>query len=293
MSKIAIFLIFSLPILAECPEDRPYPRGSGACDSCPWEQTVEDYKAGELSEIRDSQVFGHQIRVSIVCDTNRPIDVDDVFAKINDTERMFSNHFDVSPEDGEGVMLEVVTGICDQEESVDDCNMYEVCRSGGAWRGCDLASGLSYANTGGLADHITFVPFLPEGVYWWAEGNRYANLQHEYSHLLDFTYIRRDILRGTDTNWWVEGMPQFIQWRILNDSLSWHRGNDEARILEIFTHRHNTSDYFDGLRLVAYLSFYAPYLLDEVVKDLSNGVYQDSEAHLKYFFLLGHIASSH
>lgn len=278
-----------------CPDARPHPRGTDACDSCPWEETLEQYQAGELSTVRPSEIFDHSIRVSVVCDVGRPIDVDDVFEKITATERTFQRMFDrsIEPQDGDEVMLEVITGICDYGNGVDDCVMYTVCREGGIGGGCAVSSGQAHANAGGVATHATFVPWLPEGTWWWAEGNRYANLQHEFAHLLDYTYLRKDAYRGTDLNWWVEGVPQFIQWTILKDRLSWDRGNDDARLLETFTHRWNTSDYYDGMRAIAYLEANAPYLLEAIATEVRGGIYRHQDRHVAWHNLMGHIAVRH
>lgn len=301
--KAAALLTLSAMLLVEtvsadngsCPEARPYPRGTSACDSCPWEETLADYEAGELSTIRESDVFEHSIRVSVVCDVDRPVNIDDVYEKISETEQMFYEFLEpvIHIEDGNEVMLEVITGICDYGGGIDDCVMYTVCREGGIGSGCDVSSGQAFANSGGVATHTTFVPFLPEGTFWWIEGNRYGNLQHEFTHLLDYTYLRVDAQRGTDLDWWVEGLPQFIQWKILNDRLSWDRGNDNARLLEIFTHRWNTNDYYDGMRVFAFLHSNTPYWLQILASDVRDGIYRSAESHLAWYTLLGYISSRH
>lgn len=295
------FLVLTLPVLSSsilgdthtCPDDRPYPRGGSACDSCPWEQSVDQYLDGELSTLRESKVFDHTIRVSVVCDVGRPISVDDVFEKINETELVFKDLFgnSIKENDGEGVMLEILTGICDYYDDVDDCNLYEVCVRAGIGSGCDLSSGLAYANAGGIATHAAFAPYLPEGDWWWAPGNQYKNLQHEFAHLLDFTYMRNDYQGGYDLDWWIEGMPQFIQWKILNDSLSWDRGNNEARLLEIFTHRWNTTNYYDGMRVFAFLENSAPRWLDLLAEDVQRGIYSNNEHHLAWHNAMGYLSS--
>ena len=276
-----------------CPEGT-YPRGN-TCDSCPWEDTFEKYKNGELSITRNSEVFEHAIRVSVACDANRPIDVDDVFEKIEQTERVFRDVFGsaIQHGDGEGFVLEIITGICDYEEGghlstdvTDDCNMYELCNQLGG-NGCSVTSGQAFARLQGEHSHTAFVPYFKEGKYWWVEGNRYANLQHEFTHLLDFTYLRGDD-RGTEVNWWIEGLPQFIQWKILNDELSWNRGNDEAHVLEIFMDRWNVSNYYDGMRIIALLERYSPSLLGEIAKEIRDGVYSTNDSHLAWVYLLAY-----
>ena len=292
------FLALTTTILANnhsCPADRPYPRGNDACDSCPWKETIAEYQAGNLSEIRDSKVLNHQIRVSVVCDVNRSVDIEDVFDKVDETEWVFNGVFGdfVEHDDGDGVLLEVIVGICDYYGLVDDCNMYEVCNTALDRLGCEPDLGQSFANMDGLVDHVAFIPYAEEGKYHYIEGNRWVNLHHEVAHLLDYTYIRRDNERRTDSDWWVEGMAQFVQWKILNDSLSWNRGNNNAQMMEIFAHRENTRDYYDGLRIIAYLDSFAPNLLEEVVKDLRNGIYKDRKSRSKWRSLISYIASSH
>ncbi len=292
---ITVLAPFSSSDDHSCPDDRPYPRGRSACDSCPWQETLDKYQAGELSTIRKSEVFDHSISVSVVCDENRTVDVDDVFEKLDETERLFYDIFKsaIGLDDGNDSTLEVITGICDVSGAVDDCVMYTVCQETEIGSTCDVSSGLSFANSDGVATHTTYVPYLPEGAFWWIEGNRYGNLQHEFTHLLDYTYLRVDTQRGTDLDWWVEGLPQFIQWKILNDRLSWDRGNDSARLLEIFTHRWNTNDYYDGMRVFAYLHSYAPYWLDVLAGDVKAGIYSDANSHLAWHYVLGFISSRH
>lgn len=291
-------LVYSCSVLGDtrpCPDERPYPRGTTACDSCPWKETLASYQAGELSTLRDSEVFNHTIRVSVVCDVDRRVDVNDVFEKVTETELMFKDVFgdSITEDNGDDVMLEVLTGICDYYDEIDDCNLYPVCREGGVGYGCDPHSGQSFADSGGVATHAAIVPWLPEGTYWWVRGNRYGNLQHEFTHLLDYTYMRTDNQRGTDLDWWVEGMPQFIQWKILKDQLSWDRGNDDARLKDIFTHRSNTRDYYDGMRVFAYLHRHAPYWLEVLAGDVQQGIYRNADSKLAWRGLLGNLSSRH
>ncbi|MCY4095565.1 MAG: hypothetical protein OXG05_10635 [Gammaproteobacteria bacterium] len=301
--KIAVILLLLVSpyALADddyCP-DGTYRRGD-TCDSCPWAETLARYRNGELSTTRKSQVFEHSIRVSVACDTNRPVDVDDVFEKLAVTERTFDEFlgFAIRRNDGEEFILEIITGICDYEEGgessaelTDDCNMYEICKYLGGGN-CGLTTGRAFAYLANEFTHTAFVPFSREGVYWWVEGNRYGNLQHEFAHLLDYTYFR-DTESGTDLDWWVEGMPQFIQWKILNDRASWDRGNDEAHLLEIFTHRWNTNNYYDGMRVFAYLNTFAPHWLEWLATDVRNGIYRDADTHLDWHRKLGNIAWLH
>lgn len=302
LTTIKLICLLALTTFADehsCPDERPYPRGGDACDSCPWEETLAQYQAGELSETRESEVFGHQIRVSIVCDVNRPVDIEDVYTKIGEVERNFDELFgpaiirkDSIDEDGNPKVLEVVTGICDYEDGVDDCVMYAVCESGPRL-GCGVSSGQAFANASDTSTHITFVPYFREGRYWWVRGNRYGNLQHEYAHLLDYTFFRQHSERGNDLNWWREGFPQFAQNQILDDDLSWQRGNDGVHLLEIFTHRYNTSDYYDGMRVMWYLAENAPWQLQNIASEIRSGIYDTPDSHLSWHFLMGFIAARH
>ena len=290
MLMVGFLVLTATAILADnhsCQLDRPYPRGWDACDSCPWEETLAEYRAGNLSEVRKSKVFDHQIRVSVVCDRNRPVDVEDVYDKVEETERMFMDVFGdvVEREDGDGILLEVIVGICDYYDLVDDCNMYEVCNIGLDRPECNPAFGQTFANSGGLADHVAFVPYFEEGTFWWTDGNRYGNLQWGMAHLLDYTYILSPSQRGSDTEWWVHGMPQFIQWKILNDSLSWNRGNNNIGMLEGFTDRWNTMNKYDSMRVIAYLNSLAPSLLEEIIKDMRNGIISDAESQLYWHYV--------
>ena len=297
------FLYLAHSTLADhqsCPDDRPYARGHNACDSCPWEETLKKYKAGELSTTRSSTVFRHNIRVSVVCDRNRPIDVDDVFEKIAEVEQFVFDLFDeiINIEDGINNTLEVIAGICDYNGGlsgggIDDCNMYEVCRLAGVGGGCNsLPTGKAFFNRGNNATHTAFIPWLPENEWWWSRENRYGNLQHEFTHLLDYTYFRRDNKRGADSNWWVEGLAQFVQWRTLeNDMVSWRRGNDRATMLDVFMHRGNSSDYYDGMRMFSFMAQVAPWMLKAIADNMRSGIYRSADSHLSWQKLLGYMAS--
>ena len=259
---------------------------ANACDSCDWREVLRQYNAGELSTTRSSRLLDHEIRVSVLCDANRPVDVDDVFQKIVETETEFVELFGILQDPRQGAVpndevdttiLEVVVGICDYGGGIDDCVMYTLCAEDWGWGGCGVSTGKALSNTPREAMHTAFVPQLPEGEYWWNDSNIYKNLQHEYTHLLDYTYIRVNTDRGVNTDWWVEGLPQFIQWRILKDDLSWHRGNNNATMLDVFMHRANTRDYYDGMRMFAYLSENSTWLLEGIRTLMQSGVYTSAE----------------
>ena len=292
-------VVVALQTLADnhsCPDDKPFPRGSDACDRCDWKDVLEKYEAGDLSVTRESEVFDHSIRVSVVCDKDRPVDVDDVFKKLTETEMKIASYFEsaIDKDDGNEKVLEIITGVCDYEPGVvDDCTMHMICKEAGIGSGCNTAYGIAYAYSDNDATHTAFSPILPENLWVWVPGNRYHNLQHEFSHLLDFTYFRVDVRRGNDLNWWIEGMPQFIQWQILNDRTSWQRGNNDAHMLEIFSDRWNVSNYYDGMRIFAFLDIEAPWLLDEVARNVRNGIYANPDSHLAWHNLHGYIASRH
>lgn len=278
-----------------CSAERPYPRGVSACDRCPWEETLAAYQSGSLSTVRKSKIFNHVLRVSVVCDVGRPVDIEDLYEKIHATERVFESVLGktIRKEDGIGVVLEVISGVCDVDDEMDDCVAYTVCREGGVGYGCDVSSGQSFMHSGGVATHAAIVPYLPKDTWWWIPSNRYANLQHEFSHILDYTYFKNYREREKDTNWWVEGLPQYMQSKVLKDQLSWDRGNDEAGLQEIFDHSSNTSDYYDGMRVFAFLDTYHPHLLDVLARQVQAGVYRDSSSHQVWQSLLQEIAKRH
>ncbi len=64
---ISVLCLSALADEHSCPEDRPYPRGSTACDSCPWEETFEKWQEGVLGETRPSSLFKP---LSIFVDSN-------------------------------------------------------------------------------------------------------------------------------------------------------------------------------------------------------------------------------
>lgn len=304
MLKNLSFVLVLLPAISaatdHCPAERPFHRGDNACDSCDWRELAEQYRAGKLSTTRESRLFDHQIRVSTFCDMDRPVDIEDVFMKLDAVEEEFSmlfgrsiNRSDGLNREGRPLVLEVVVGICDYGDGVDDCSMYMLCSQALDLGGCDPSTGQAYRNSPNEATHIAFVPYLPYGEFWWIWGNRYGNLQHEFTHLLDFSYVRVDDRRGPDTDWWVEGLAQYVQWKQLNDRLSWDRGNDRASMLEVFTHRRNTTDYYDGMRVFAYLSDNAPWLLERAANALRVGVYDSPALHLEWHDWIGYVSWRH
>lgn len=140
-----------LPALADdhsCPTERPYPRGESACDSCEADDLLRRYRLGELSETRASAVFDHRIKVAVFCDANRAVDADDVFARVDGTDAEFLSLLGRSLNRSDGrrsgrpLVLEVVVGICDTDDGVDDCAMNRLCYSKG-WRGCDVSTGIA------------------------------------------------------------------------------------------------------------------------------------------------------
>ena len=310
----ALFISLSInPVYADhCPADRPHHRGTDACDSCDAQEVRRQYDEGELSTTRESRLFDHEVRVSVYCDANRPIDVDDVFMKIDATEEKFYDLFrrvidledglvlsedsedPMNEESGTPKLLEVVIGICDYDEEagLDDCAMYPLCTSKFG-SSCNVVNGQAFRNSPGEATHITYVPYLPEGNYYWVEGNRYSNLLHEFTHLMDYAYFRVAGPRDPDTRWWVEGLAQYVQWLQLHDQISWDRGNDEATILDVLTSRSHTSDYYDGLRIFAYLAENSPWLMERAAISMRAGVYTSPETHLDWHSLLGYIAWRH
>ena len=304
---VALTALWAVPADADhCPDETPFHRGD-VCASCDWQEVVRQYQADELSTTRPSRLFDHEIRVSVFCDANRPVDIEDVFEKLAATEAEFDATFGraIDPIDGinpgEGIdaeasphVLEVVVGICDYDygAGVDDCTMYMLCTEEWGWR-CSPGSGQAFRNTPNDATHTAFVPYFPEGSFWWTEGNRYGNLQHEFTHLLDYTYLRVDNGRGPDTRWWVEGLAQYIQWRQLNDRLSWNRGNDEATLLGVLTNHQETNEYYDGMRVFAYLTENAPWLLERAANAVRTGVYVSPDQHLDWHNLLGYAAWWH
>lgn len=308
LACLLLALLASLPAFADehsCPADRPYPRGKSACDSCDADNLTHQYSLGALSETRASAVFDHEIRVTVFCDANRPVDVEDVFAQLRRTEEEFMSLFGRSLDRADGLVddeqprvQEVVVGICDMDDTVDDCAMYALCRDGLHLSGCALTAGSTWqglrpTRTREVAGHLSFVPWLPEDVSWWSEGNRYGNLHHEYAHVLDYTYTRYDPRLGKDSLWWVEGLAQYIQSVVLDETISWRRGNYHATLLETFTNRGNTDEYYEGLRVFAYLRENDPWTLERMVDVVKSGIYLAPERHQYWHDLLGHTSWRH
>lgn len=166
--------------------------------------------------------------------------------------------------EGEPRTLNVVVGICDVGDGVDDCAMRELCVAEG-WYGCDLGRGIAYRDA--LEGHWLFTPWLPEGRVWWNDTNRYGSLHHEHTDLLDFTYTRPERRDGPDSLWWVEGLPQYIQSLVLAETVSWRRGDYDATLLDVFTYQDNASEYYEGMRVFAYLAERDPWTLEDGRRD--------------------------
>lgn len=310
-----------------------------------------------MSTMKVSSVFEHYIRVTVTCGSN--VDVNDVFERIQATERVFERLLGpaIRRRDGETAMLEVVVGRC----SGTDCAMELICayRVGAP---CDLEHGRAYhlindkvvvheplrskktdpfayprqivrnelerklssnvrhirsqvirnwnrgkaivqtveaarkTSTSGRDEHerhmVAFVPVSPPGSYEWVPHDPYVNLQHEFVHLLDYTYFRRDFWREPDIGWWIEGLPQYIQWQVLGESTSWKRGNDRATLEQILRgNATNISHYYDGMRAIAFLHTQAPSTLIQLATDIQEGVYRSRATHRWWQQLLTIVAA--
>lgn len=65
---LAVIAIETLADNQSCPGEKPFPRGSDACDRCDWKDVLEKYETGDLSVTRESEVFDHLLHVSVVYD---------------------------------------------------------------------------------------------------------------------------------------------------------------------------------------------------------------------------------
>ena len=120
----------------------------------------------------------------------------------------------------------------------------------------------------------------------------YINLQHEFVHLLDYIYFRSDFRRGADIGWWIEGLPQYIQWQALGESISWDRGNDWATLYQIFRgDTASVSYYYDGMRAIAFLHQHAPNTLIQLATDIHEGVDRDRNSRRWWQRLLSIVAA--
>lgn len=301
VSKVLTTIFLISPLLANA---------DNSCDSA---ELIRQYDAGELSITRDSTLFQHKIRVTRFCDAGRPVDIEDLFAQIDATETKFHELFGRSISFGDGkdqddvpLILEVLIGICEVDDGAVDCAIGDFCSVKLGWtsdRICQDFAGRSYNRPRNdntrephTAAHLAVVPWLAEGKPVWVKTNRYGNLHHEYTHLLDFTYIRVEAgygHHGWDSWWWVEGLAQYIQWKILGDDISWIRGNDKATLIGSMTGQEGTRTYYDGMRVIAYLAEHAPWQLERAAFALRSGVYSTAGSHLEWHDWIGHVAWRH
>lgn len=328
-----------------------------AAQNCSDQYVLAQYEARTMSTMRVSNLFEHHIRVTVTCGSD--VDVDDVFERIEATERLFESllALAIRRRDGASAVLEIVVGGC----SGSDCAMEIICADRVGVQ-CDLQLGQAYhliddhavvhepvrseqhdalalprqilrneaerqlsanirrirdqttrnwnrskaivqsieaakrSGTRGREKHerhtVAFVPVSPPGQFEWVPHDPYVNLQHEFVHLLDFVYFRSDFRREADIGWWVEGLPQYIQWRVLGESTSWERGNDWATLEEIFGgDSRSISHYYDGLRAIAFLEKHAPNTLIQLATDIREGVYRDRDSHRWWQQLLSIVAA--
>ena len=165
--------------------------------------------------------------------------------------------------------------------------MYLLCRNVGL-PGCELVTGISYRDSD--IGPVSFVPWLPDGITWWSPTSRYGNLHHEWVHLLDYTYLRRETYKGPDLEWWVDGLPQYIQAVVLRESESWRRANFKARLLDVFTGQYNADPYYDGMRVFAFLREHDHWTLARLANSVKYGIYGSAGRHYYWHDLLGQTA---
>ena len=292
-----------------------------AQDVCDYDALKAKYDAGELSETRDSLQFNHRIKVTRFCEKNRIIDIEDVFAKIHATERMFVGmfgsvlhrnrlRFGQKPQQ-DAPFYEVILGRCAQtpQDAINDCPMQKLCEeyeAANRLNGCGVRNGRSFIAWPPVLETrpaLAFVPTTEAGIWTWVEGNRYRNLQHEITHILNGRYIYDSAERGfleridksrlrfsADYHWWNEGLAQYVQWEQLGDKLSWERSGNKSLIATV-TGRSDASEYYDGLRVMGFLHEQVPWLLEYLARQLQAGIYSNPQAHLDWHNTLGWVAS--
>ena len=110
-----------------------------AQQNCTDQHVLAQYEARTMSTMKVSSVFEHHNRVTVTCGSN--VDVDDVFRRIEATERIFERLLGpaIRRREGTSAMLEIIVGRC----SGSDCAMEVICTNRIGVQ-CDLRHGKAY-----------------------------------------------------------------------------------------------------------------------------------------------------
>ena len=276
---------------------------------CDEETEMERYEAGELSETRDAETLPHRIKVTHFCADDA--DVDAAFDWLNRAEARFLELFEssIAVTDGTGKTLHVVVG---------DGNA--LCRDYG-FSGCgDIDWGRAYQTCRTSEDvgpeppedceesGVTFMDVDPDEAGW------FRNIVHEYAHLLDYTYMYKDFhyrtWGGGLTDWWREGMPEYVQMS-LRESLSLehrpdrvrtHRGQSVSGPAGIASRRSLVSTvssqngmdvYSSGRALVRYLAEEDNTMLERAARLLRGSVWRDTDGLTTWWRLSNRMVRKH
>jgi len=307
--QAALALLFTATMHAH--QGHPGVVGTAAASTaaeCDETAELQRYADGELSETRSSNLLGHTVKVTKFC--AQDADLDSALDWLDRAETRFVDLFGhaVSSADGVGKTLHVVVG---------DGNA--LCRDYG-FSGCDdIDWGRAYqtCGTSGAAPEpadecteagVTFMDVDPDETGW------FRNIVHEYGHLLDYLYIWRDShyrrWSGGLTEWWGEGMPEYLQMS-LRESMGlehnpsrvrmWNGRSqtgpagiaDRRSLVSTVAGQKGMNVYVSGRALVRYLAENDPIMLEDAARLIRRGVWRDREGIARWWALSNDMLEKH
>lgn len=275
---------------------------------CDTDTELDRYRTGELSETRDSGLLGHTAKVTRFCAPDA--DLDAAFDWLALAETRFVDLFGhaVSSADGVDMVLHVVVGngeaLC-EDYGLDGCDdigwgrAYQICRT---------SEDNPEHPEGCVEAGVTFMDVDPDESGW------FRNIVHEYGHLLDYLYIYRDShfrkWAGGLTEWWREGMPEYLQMSLREsmglehnpNRVSSYRGVSQTgpdgiaskrSLVSTVAGQRGMDPYISGRALVRYLAETDPIMLEDAARLIRRGVWRTREGLARWWALSNDMLEKH
>ena len=276
-----------------------------ACDE---DAELQRYEDGELSETRESDLLGHTVKVTRFCAPDA--DMDAAFDWLDRAETRFVGLFGhaVSSADGVGRTLHIVVGegnaLC-RDYGFGGCGDIDW---GRAYQTCRTSEEVAEPAEDCTEAGVTFMDVDPDESGW------FRNIVHEYGHLLDYLYIWRDshyrTWSGGLTEWWREGMPEYLQMSLRESMglehnpsrVSYYRGRPSTGPAGIASRRSLVSTvagqrgmdpYISGRALVRYLAETDPIMLEDAARLLRRGVWRNRDGVARWWALSNDMLEKH
>ncbi len=286
-----------------------YVKPAATTVNCDEQAELDRYDDGELSETRESEWFPHSIKVTHFCADDT--DVDSAFDWLLRGEARFHELFGdvIAEDDGKDKTLHVVLGnggaLCRRYGfggcgDIDWGRVYQTCRT---------SEDQGPKPDPGCEEHgVVFTSADPDETGW------FRNIVHEHGHLLDFLYIYMDshfrTWGGPLTDWWREGMPEYLQMS-LRESLGLSHRPDRVRTYNgrnltgpdgvasdrglsgTIVRQNGMNDYLSGRALVRYLAEEDPGMLRQCARHLGNSVWRDDRGIWDWWRLMDKMQRKH